>query len=169
MSVRDRLLAIAGWTQRVQLWLSVVALVALMLVTVLDVFLRYLFNNPIRASYDSVQSLLLIFVFNSMAATFFGRRNVVIDVIDGFIPRRAVGAFIRGADILSVITLGLLLWAMVVPAMQSYGYGEILQELRLPIYLLWFAAIASLACTIFCAAVMAIAKPPADNVIGHPE
>jgi TRAP-type C4-dicarboxylate transport system permease small subunit len=169
MNARDTLVAIAGWTQRVQLSLSVVALVLLMLITVLDVFLRYVFNNPIRASYDSVESLLLIFVFNSMAATFFTRRNVVIDVIDGFIPRRAVGAFIRVADILSVITLGLLLWAMVVPAMQSYGYGEIKQELRLPIYLLWYAAIASLACTIFCAAVMAITKPATDNATGRPE
>jgi TRAP-type C4-dicarboxylate transport system permease small subunit len=72
MSARDRLIAIADWTQRVQLWVSVVALVILMMVTVLDVFLRYVFNHPIRASYDSVESLLLIFVFNSMAATFSG-------------------------------------------------------------------------------------------------
>jgi TRAP-type C4-dicarboxylate transport system permease small subunit len=169
MSARDRLIAIADWTQRVQLWVSVVALVILMMVTVFDVFLRYVFNHPIRASYDSVESLLLIFVFNSMAATFFGRRNVVIDVIDSFIPRRAVGGFIRAADLLAVITLGLLMWAMMVPAMQSYAYAEIKQELGLPIYALWFAAIASLAGTIFCAAVMVVARPAPDSNVGHPE
>jgi len=169
MSARDRLFAIAGWTQRVQLWVSVVALLMLMMVTVLDVFLRYVFNHPIRASYDSVESLLLIFVFNSMAATFFGRRNVVIDVIDGFIPRRAVGAFIRVSDLLSVITLGLLMWAMLVPAMQSYAYAEIKQELGLPIYALWFAAIASLVGTIFCAAVMVMSSPATDSNVGHPK
>lgn len=169
MSARDRLLAIADWTQRVQLWVSVVALVVLMMVTVFDVFLRYVFNHPIRASYDSVESLLLIFVFNSMAATFFGRRNVVIDVIDGFIPRWAVGAFIRMADLLSVITLGLLMWAMVVPAMQSYAYAEIKQELGIPIYSLWFVAIASLIGTTFCAAAMVVARPVPDSNVGHPE
>jgi TRAP-type C4-dicarboxylate transport system permease small subunit len=169
MSMRERLATIAEWTQRIQLWLSVIALVVLMLVTVMDVFLRYVFNSPIRASYDSVESLLLVFVFNSMAATFFGRRNVVMDIIDGFIPRRAVSAFVRMADILSVVTLGLLLWAMIVPAMQSYDYAEIKQELGLPIYLLWVAAIASLGCTIFCTAVMTIAKPTTDNPPGHPE
>ena len=169
MTLRDRLLTIAGWTQRIQLWVSVVALVMLMMVTVLDVFMRYVFNNPIRASYDSVESLLLIFVFNSMAATFFGRRNVVIDIIDGFIPRGAVATFVRVADLLSVITLGLLMWAMVVPAMQSYAYAEIKQELGIPIFSLWFVAIASLIGTIFCAAVMVVARPATDNIVGHPE
>ena len=70
------------------------ALVALMTVTVADVFLRYLFNRPVRGSYDLVESMLLVFVFNGMAAAFFGRRNIVIDLLDSFVGERATG----GAD-----------------------------------------------------------------------
>ncbi len=171
MSARDRLLMFGERLQRAQLWLSVVALVALMMVTVVDVFMRYLFNRPVRGSFDAVEGLLLVFVFNSMAATFFGRRNVVIDLIDTFVPRRVVGWLIRVTDVLSVGVLALLAWAMLGPAMQSYGYGELKQDLGLPIFILWFVAILSLAGTIFCAAVITAAGPSPDPsaTAGQPE
>jgi len=142
-----------------------------MMVTVVDVFMRYLFNRPVRGSFDAVEGLLLVFVFNSMAATFFGRRNVVIDVIDSFVPSRVASWLIRVTDVLSVGVLALLAWAMLGPAMQSYGYGELKQDLGLPIFILWFVAILSLAGTIFCAAVIAAAGPsPAPSATaGQPE
>jgi len=171
MNVRDRFLVLGDRLQRVQLWVSVVALVALMMVTVVDVFMRYLFNRPLRGSFDAVEGLLLLFVFNSMAATFFGRRHIVIDIIDSFVPRHVAGALIRVADVLSVLILGLLAWAMLVPAAQSYAYGELKQDLGLPIFTLWLVAILSLAGTIFCAVAIALARPTADDpsTVGHRE
>ena len=151
MVVADRL-------QRIQLWLAVVALLILMMVTVADVFLRYLFNSPVRGSYDMVESLLLVFVFNGMAATFFGRRHIVIDLIDGFVGARATAVLVRMADVLSVLCIGLLMWAMRVPALQAYQYGDLKLELQLPIYLLWVVALAGLAGTIFCAFVALVAR-----------
>ena len=165
MSARNRLLIFGERLQRAQLWVSVVALVALMMVTVVDVFMRYLFNRPIRGSFDAVEGLLLVFVFNSMAATFFSRRNVVIDVIDSFVPRRVAGLLIRIADVLSVCVLGLLAWAMLRPAMQSYAYGEFKHDLGLPIFILWFVAILSMAGTIFCAVAITVAEPAADRPV----
>jgi TRAP-type C4-dicarboxylate transport system permease small subunit len=157
--LRDRLLRLADHLQRLQLWLAAAALVALMTVTVADVFLRYLFNRPVRGSYDLVESMLLVFVFNGMAAAFFGRRNIVIDLLDSFVGERATAVLIRIADLLSVLCLGLLAWAMLLPASQAYAYGDIKLELRLPIYVLWAVALASLAGTMFCALVTLVAKP----------
>ena len=159
MRPRDRLLRLADRVQRAQLWLAAVALIALMLVTVADVFLRYLFNNPIRGSYDSVESLLLVFVFNGMAAGFFGRRNIVIDLVDTIAGPRATAVLIRVADVLSVLCLALLIWAMWLPAVQAYHYGDVKMELRIPIYVLWIVALASLLGTMFCALVVMAAKP----------
>ena len=85
--MRDRLLAFADHLQRVQLWLAAVSLIILMMVTVADVTLRYLFNSPVRGSYDLVESMLLVFVFNGMAAGFFMRRHVVIDLIDAAVDK----------------------------------------------------------------------------------
>jgi TRAP-type transport system small permease protein len=159
MSGRDSLLVVADRLQRIQLWLAAAALVILMTVTVADVFLRYLFNKPIRGSYDMVESMLLVFVFNGMAAAFFTRRNIVIDLIDSFVSQRATAVLVRIADVLSVLGLGLLIWAMVGPAVQVYQYGDVKLELHLPVYILWIVALIGLTGTIFCALVALVARP----------
>ena len=150
---------LAGWVQRTQLWVAAAALIIMMMVTVLDVFLRYSFNQPIRGSYDTVETTLLIFVFNGMAAAFFTRRHIVIDLIDYAIGPRLTAVLIRVADILAVFCLGLLIWAMLLPASQAYQYGDVKMELRIPIYVLWIVALTSMAGTIFCALVTLVAKP----------
>lgn len=159
MALRARLVTAADRLQRLQLWVAAVALTILMMVTVLDVVLRYLFNHPIRYSYDTVESMLLVFAINAMPAAFFTRRHVVIDLIDGAIGPRATAVLIRIADMLSVLCLVLLMWAMVTPALQSYQYGDVKMELRLPIYVLWIAALVSLAGALFCAFVALTGRP----------
>jgi TRAP-type C4-dicarboxylate transport system permease small subunit len=159
MALRASLLTAADRLQRLQLWIAAVALVILMMVTVTDVFLRYLFNHPIRVSYEMVESMLLVFAINAMPAAFFTRRNVVIDLIDGAVGPQVTAVLIRIADLLSVLCLGLLMWAMIVPAEQSYQYGDLKIELHMPIYFLWIAALVSLAGSLFCAFVALTARP----------
>jgi TRAP-type C4-dicarboxylate transport system permease small subunit len=159
VSIRAHLVAWADRLQRVQLWLAASALVILMAVTVLDVFLRYLFKSPVRGSYDIVEVMLLVFVFNGMSAAFFDRRNIVIDVIDYAIGPRGAAILIRIADLLSVICLGLLFWAMLGPAVQAYQYGDRKMELSLPLYVMWAVALAAMAGTMFCAIVVMVARP----------
>jgi TRAP-type C4-dicarboxylate transport system permease small subunit len=163
MSVRQRLVGAADGVQRSQLWIAVAALIILMMVTVVDVFMRYVFTRPIRASLDTVEVMLMVFVFNGMAAAFFGRRHVVIDLLDGVFGAHITGVLIRISDVLSALCLALLGWAMLLPASQAYQYGDAKMELPVPIYVLWIIALVSFAGTLFCALV-ALAKPP---VAGH--
>jgi TRAP-type C4-dicarboxylate transport system permease small subunit len=164
MSARERLVNLADRVQRIQLWVAVTALVTLMMVTVVDVFMRYLFNRPIRASLETVEVMLLVFVFNGMAAAFFNRRHIVIDLLDNVCSPRIIGVLIRIADVLSVFCLALLAWAMRQPAMQAYQYGDTKMELAVPIYVLWIVVLVSFAGTFFCALVALVAKPA---VVGH--
>jgi TRAP-type C4-dicarboxylate transport system permease small subunit len=144
--------------QRAQLRLASVALIALMLVTVVDVFLRYVFNAPIRGSYDIVECMLLIFVFHGMAAAFFGRRNIVIDIIDSFVARGAVRFLIGLADTLSVVVLLLIFWAMINPAVQVYQYGDVKLDSKIPVYWMWIAALLGLTGTILAAITVLFAR-----------
>jgi TRAP-type transport system small permease protein len=163
MSIRRRLFEVADHLQRVQLRVAAAALVVLMMVTVADVFLRYLFNRPIRGSYDTVETMLLVFVFNGMAAAFFGRRNIVIDLLDSVVGSRLRAVLIRLADVLSVTCLGLLIWAMLVPAVQAYQYGDVKMELRIPIYVIWIVALVSLTGTLLCALAAMLPREPVAN------
>ena len=89
-------------------------------VTVADVFLRYVFNSPIRVVLRLVETMLLVFVFNGMSTAFLQRRNIVIDLIDSFAPRAVVTLLIRVADLLTVVTLCIFAYAMITPALQAY-------------------------------------------------
>jgi TRAP-type C4-dicarboxylate transport system permease small subunit len=169
MSARERLVVLADRVQRLQLRIAVTALVILMMVTVIDVFMRYLFNRPVRASLETVEVMLLVFVFNGMAAAFFGRRHIVIDLLDNVLGPRITGVLIRIADVLSVLCLALLAWAMRQPAMQSYQYGDTKMELAVPIYVLWIVVLVSFAGTFFCALVTLMAKPAAATKHGRAE
>jgi TRAP-type C4-dicarboxylate transport system permease small subunit len=134
-----------------------------MMVTVADVFLRYVFNKPIRGSYDIVECMLLIFVFHGMAAGFFGRRNIVIDILDSFVAARVVAFLIRLADALSILVLILIFWAMINPAIQIYQYGDVKLDSQIPIYWMWIAALLGLIGTLLAAVIVLLVRPAAPQ------
>lgn len=150
-----RLIERLQWTQ---VRIAAVALTVMMLVTVADVFMRYVFNSPIRGSYDIVEATLVIFVFHGMAAGFFRRANIVIDLIDTFVGRRLVALLIRISDVLSVVALVVIIWAMTGPAWQAYEYGDRKLELDMPIYYLWIVALLGIAGTLVCALGVLVAR-----------
>ena len=134
-----------------QLRLASIALMIMMVVTLADVFMRYVFNSPIRGTYELVEAMLVIFVFHGMSTAFLQRRNIAIDLIDTFAHRYIVAALIRLSDALTIVTLGLFAYAMVTPAMQSYSYGEVKMELQVPIWWMWAIALIGIAGAILCA------------------
>lgn len=134
-----------------QLRLASVALIIMMLVTLCDVFLRYVFNSPIRGSYDLVETMLVVFVFHGMSTGFLQRRNIVIDLIDSLLPRAIIVALIRLSDLLTVAVIVMFAYAMITPAMQSYSYGEVKMDLQIPIWWEWAVALVGMVGAILCA------------------
>jgi TRAP-type C4-dicarboxylate transport system permease small subunit len=134
-----------------QLRLASAALIVMMLVTIADVFLRYVFNSPIRGSYDLVETMMVVFVFHGMSTAFLQRRNIVIDLVDSFAHRYVVIALIRVSDVLTILTIGLYAYAMITPAVQAFNYGDLKMELQVPVWYLWAAALIGIAGAILCA------------------
>jgi TRAP-type C4-dicarboxylate transport system permease small subunit len=142
---------IAEKLKNAQLKLAMLALGVMMMVTVLDVTLRYVFGTPIHGSYDIVEATLVVFVFHGLAACFFARQNIVIDLIDSVVSDRVATILIRISDVVTVLLLALIIWAMASPAHQAFEYGDRKLELGLQIWILWAIAIAGLVGTLFCA------------------
>jgi TRAP-type C4-dicarboxylate transport system permease small subunit len=137
--------------QRAQLALAAIALAVMTLITVIDVFMRYAFNRPVRGSYDIVECALVVFVFHGTAVVFLQRKNIVIDLIDSLAGKAIRDALIRLSDIVSIGCLLLLGWAMLSPAWQAYLYGDRKIELGLPLFVLWILAGSGMIGTILCA------------------
>ncbi|MGA2893349.1 MAG: TRAP transporter small permease [Xanthobacteraceae bacterium] len=152
-----------GRLQRAQFRLAATALLVMMMGTVIDVFFRYAFNMPLRISYDLVESMLVIYVFNGMAGAFLRRRNIVIDIIDTLVSARVIRALIVIADLLSVLCLAIFAYAMIRPGLQAYDYGDHKLELGLPLYVLWIFAFAGICGTILCAVAALIGHLRARN------
>lgn len=143
-----------GLLQQLQKTLTRVASVGmllLMLVTVVDVFLRFLFNSPLRGSYELVESLLVVVITFGMSATFLKRQNISIDIVDTFVSPTVVRALIRLSDALTIICLIFVTWTMITPALQAYNYGDRKLDLQLPLYVLWIVAFVGMAGAIACA------------------
>ncbi len=164
---RNRAYALLDRLRVAQLRLASIALLIMMVVTLLDVFLRYVFNSPIRGAYELVEAMLVVFVFNGMSTAFLQRRNIAIDLIDTFAHRAIVAALIRVADVLTVATLAMFAYAMITPAMQSFSYGEIKMELHVPIWWFWAAALIGIAGAILCA-IGALILPPGPSHDNEP-
>jgi TRAP-type C4-dicarboxylate transport system permease small subunit len=153
--------------QQVQLWIASLALVAMMLTTCTDVTLRYLFNRPVGGAYDFVEAMLVIFVFNGLSAVFLSRGNIVIDVLDARFGPRVKGFLIRLFDLISVVMLITMGWAMVRQGLQAYDYGDRKLELDIPVWILWAAGLVGMAGTVLCAASLLL-DPKAAAEEPHP-
>lgn len=145
-----------------QVRLAMIALVIMMVTTCVDVLLRFLFNRPIRGAYDIVEASLVVFVFHGMSASFFARKNIVIDIIDSVVAPGLERFLVRMSDVVSVILLLVVTVAMISPALQAYDYGDRKLELGLPLWVLWIFAIVGLLGTLL-AALRPLLLPRADD------
>src|SRR3954470_13091655 len=131
MTGYSRIFVLLDKLRRAQLWLAAAGLVIMMCVTVVDVFMRYVFNRPVRGGYDLVETMLVIFVFHGISTSFLYRRNIVIDLVDSFASPQLVRILIRLSDILSIVAIVFFALAMVGPAVQAWNYGDVKLELQL--------------------------------------
>lgn len=143
----------------VQLWIACLALVVMMLVIVLDVAMRYFLNNPLRGSYDVVQTTLVIMVLFGLPRIFADGAHIAIDLIDNALPKAGRRLLIRSAAVLSVLTLAFVFYAMTGPLMSAWRYGEHSLELNLPQWIVWLIALVGVAGSILAALVSLLGGP----------
>ncbi len=144
------------------------ALVVMGVVTVADVFLKYVFSQPIPGAYDVVESLLPVVIFNGLPATLLRRQNIVIDLVDHLAGPRRTRLLVGVADAVMLALLALITWAMVAPALQAMDYGDRKLELGLPVWVVWAAAIIGMAGSVLVALTL-VARRPALVADGRPE
>jgi len=128
-----------------------IALVAMMLVVVADVVLRFIFNTPVRGAYDLVSAFLLIMVFFGIGPVIARHAEILIDLFDRIAPASVLGLMRRAAAIGTLAVVLFLGWSMVNPAFDAYRYGGNSLELGFPIWWLWVVAFIGLAGIVWCA------------------
>ena len=112
--------------------LAAVTLMALMIITCIDVFGRYLFNSPLTGSTELTEMSLAILVFAGFPVISWRNDHVVVDIMDKFVPPTA--DFVR-AIIINLICAGALVYIgqnVYKLGVRSMSYGEVSEYLAIP-------------------------------------
>lgn len=123
-----------AWERRVEGLLGVAAssiLLAMMLLTFVDVVARYVLNRPIRGAFEVTELLLLVLIFAGLPLVSFANEHALMDFIDRLLGRRGQGGLERVIDLASaamMLALARLAW---LKADTIWGYRDATDVLRI--------------------------------------
>ena len=114
--------------------IGLVALIAMTLVTVVDVGGRYLLNRPLPGALELSELLMVFLVFGCFAYTELQSGHVDVDVLVNRLPPWGRAACEALAALLSAGFWGAIAWRTVLRTLDIRGAGETSTNLGLPIW-----------------------------------
>lgn len=109
------------------------ALFALMLVTVIDVIGRDLFNSPLRGGYELSGLLLMVLFFISFPFATARGEHIFVGLIDSVVGDRTLRLLNAFVALSSAIALAVLTYFVLQKGLASLRYQEATMFLRLPL------------------------------------
>ena len=126
-------------------------LIILMLLTVVDVFLRYFFNSPLTGTTEISQLMMIIIVFPALGWAAIDRAHIRVDLLVNQLPNRPKALF-------SSITLLIALGIYIIIAWRSFLESAVVNRqtslINLPFAPFYWLMSVSLA--VFCLAILAL-------------
>ena len=115
-------------------YISGASLLFMMMVTITDVFLRYVFNSPLGSNVDLTQMAMVVIVFFALAYCGWTAGHVVVDILTDVLPKSLLKVF----DVLlnfigGVLVLGIA-WQSFLAAIDYAETGEVSFTLLVPLY-----------------------------------
>ena len=108
-----------------------VLLFCMMTLTFVDVILRYIFNAPLKGSFEVTELMLVVLIFAALPLVSRREEHVVIDFLDRYLPLgvyRALRALEHIVSAAVMTGLGWLLWQR---ASKLAAYGDTTAVLRI--------------------------------------
>jgi TRAP-type transport system small permease protein len=124
----------AQWERRVEVLLGIVAsviLLAMMLLTFVDVVARYIFSRPVRGAFEVTELMLLVLIFAGLPLVSFTDEHALMDFIDRLLPsgaQRALEGLVQGV---CAAIMFLLAWQVWIKADRIWAYRDATDVLRI--------------------------------------
>ena len=109
----------------------------MMLATIADVLMNNIFRRPIRGTFEFIEILMACTVFLGLPEIFRTNGNVVVDVLDHFLQPKTIATLDRFANVISLIFMLILGYAMLAPSWDTVLFPETKQETGIPTYVIW--------------------------------
>lgn len=125
-----------------------------MLITCIDVFGRYLFNNPLTGSTEMTEIAVGIVIFAVLPIISWRNDHVVVDILDHFFSRRVHMIRTIVINLLISVAMAFLGQRIYVLGQRSLSYGEVTEYLAIPLgWMMFFIAVM---CWVTAAAVVTL-------------
>jgi len=126
-------LAEEAWKRRADALLGVAAsaiLLAMMLLTVVDVVARYVFSRPVRGAFEITELMLVVLIFAGLPLVSFSDEHAVMDFIDRVLGPRGRHALERAVQATSAAFMFLMAWLTWLKADRIWAYRDATDVLR---------------------------------------
>ena len=123
-----------GWERRVEALLGVAAsiiLLAMMLLTFVDVVGRYVFNRPVRGAFEVTELMLVVLIFAGLPLVSWADEHALMDFVDRLLGARAQRGLERAVQLVCAAVMFLLTWLMWRKADRIWAYGDATDVLRI--------------------------------------
>ncbi|MBL27048.1 MAG: C4-dicarboxylate ABC transporter permease [Rhodospirillaceae bacterium] len=132
--------------------LAAAALLAMMVLTVIDVVGRYGFDSPVPGAFELTELLMAVLIFGALPIVSAQGRHIAITLIEDRLPARVRIGLGRIVDAIATLVLALMAWRLAVLAGDFQAYGEVTSYLRIGLApFAWFAALGCLLAAISAA------------------
>jgi TRAP-type transport system small permease protein len=138
-----------------------VALLALMLLTVADVVMRYVFHSPISGVWDLTQAAMVLVTFLGLAYGGYTGGHIVIDLLKDRFDARALRALDLFVGILSALVMLVIAWRSSLYMLDVARTGAASMTLLMPFYPL--VAVVAFGSLVFAAVLLFRAFRPGDT------
>ncbi len=125
-------------------------LLALMLITFVDVVGRYFFDAPLVFTVEVIELGMGLMIFFGLALTTLKGGHIAVDLISGFVPRFVRLWLVSFSTLITVAFIGLMSWRLWDRALNFWDDGLATQILFLPVApVVFLMAIAGGVTTVF--------------------
>ena len=106
-------------------------LLAMMLLTVVDVVARYVFNRPLRGAFEITELMLVVLIFAGLPLVSYADEHAVMDFIDRLLWPGAQRALRRAVQVACAAFMFLLAWLVWLKADRIWAYRDATDVLRI--------------------------------------
>ncbi|MGH7185533.1 MAG: TRAP transporter small permease [Pseudomonadota bacterium] len=105
-------------------------LFAMMMLTFIDVVMRYLLNRPIRGGFEITELMLLVLIFAGLPLVSFSDEHAVMDFVDRLLGPRGQRRLERLVQVVNALFMFLLTWLVWRKADRIWAYRDATDVLR---------------------------------------
>lgn len=144
-------MSILNFLSRLFGYISAVMLGCMMMLTVVDVFMRYVFNAPLTGATEISELMMVIVVFPALAWISLERSHIKVDLLLNKLPRRTQLFFENVTLLLALGTYMIITWHSFLESKEVENTTSLLEVPESPFH--W---IMTLGFVMFCLAIISL-------------